>query len=127
VQQIIRVNDLNIFRTFLRLCAGRAGQLLNLSEIGNEAGVSYNTIKDWISVLEASFIIYRLSPHYKNYSKRLIKTPKLYFYDTGLLCWLLGIKQVSQLTNHAMRGAIFENFIMSEFMKMSYSTGVSRV
>lgn len=123
VQQLIRVKDLVGFRNFLRLCAGRAGQLINLSDLGNDAGVSHNTIKEWLSVLEASFIIYRLPPHHKNFSKRLIKSPKLYFIDTGLLCWLLGIRNADQLIGHAMRGPIFENLIISELLKFQLAAG----
>ncbi len=123
VQQLIRVKDLVSFRNFLRLCAGRAGQLINLSDLGNDAGVSHNTIKEWLSVLEASFIIYRLPPHYKNFSKRLIKTPKMHFIDTGLLCWLLGIRDHDQLVGHAMRGYIFESFVFSEFLKFQLAAG----
>ncbi len=123
VQQVLHVKEMNNFRLLLKLCAGRAGQLLNLSGIGNDAGVSHNTIKEWLSVLEASYITFRLQPHYQNFSKRLIKSPKLYFYDTGLLCWLLGIRSADQLAVHAMRGAIFENYVIAELAKHYYSTG----
>lgn len=123
VQQLIKVKDLNSFRTFLRICAGRAGQLVNLSNIGNDCGISHNTVKEWLSVLEASYIIFQLQPHFNNFSKRLIKSPKLYFHDTGLLAWLLGIKQAEQISMHSMRGPIFENFIISEFLKHQYSKG----
>ena len=123
VQQLVRVKDLNTFRTFLRICAGRAGQIVNFSSIGNDCGISHNTIKEWLSVLEASYLVFQLSPHYQNFSKRLIKSPKLYFYDTGLLSWLLGIKQWQQMVMHSMRGAIFENFIISELLKQQYSQG----
>jgi len=123
VQQLIRVKDVNSFRLLLKLCAGRVGQLLNLSSIGNDAGVSHNSIKEWLSVLEASYITFRLSPHHQNFSKRLIKSPKLYFYDTGLLCWLLGIRSAEQLATHAMRGAIFENYVIAELAKQYYSSG----
>lgn len=123
VQQLIQVKDLNTFRTFLRLCAGRTGQLVNLSSIGNDCGVSHNTVKEWMSVLEASYIVFRLPPHFKNFSKRLTKNPKLYFYDTGLVCWLLGIRQPQQLAVNSMRGAVFENFVISELMKYQYARG----
>lgn len=123
VQQLIQVKDLNAFRTFLRICAGRAGQIINLSGIGNDCGVSHNTIKEWLSVLEAGYIVFRLPPHFKNFSKRLIKSPKLYFYDTGLLCWLLGIKQPDQLATNPLRGAIFENFVIGEILKTQYANG----
>ncbi|MDQ6965812.1 MAG: DUF4143 domain-containing protein, partial [Mariprofundaceae bacterium] len=123
VQQVLRVKDVNNFRLLLRLCAGRVGQLLNLSSIGNDAGVSHNTIKEWFSVLEASYITFRLPPHFTNFSKRLIRTPKLYFFDTGLLCWLLGIRSAEQLASHALRGAIFENYVIAELAKQYYSNG----
>lgn len=123
VHQLLNVKDLATFRTFLRLCAGRAGQLINLSDLGNDAGISHNTAKEWLSVLEASFIIVRLSPHHRNFSKRLIKTPKLYFIDTGVLCWLLGIRTDDQLAIHSMRGQIFENFVLTELMKTQLGRG----
>jgi len=123
VQQVLQVKDASAFRLLLRLCAGRVGQLLNLSNIGNDAGVSHNTIREWISVLEASYITFRLPPHYRNFSKRLIKSPKLYFFDTGLLCWLLGIRSTEQLATHALRGSIFENYVIAETAKYYYSHG----
>ncbi|MEE8057439.1 MAG: ATP-binding protein [Pseudomonadales bacterium] len=123
VQQLIKVKDLNAFRTFLRLCAGRAGQIVNLSGIGNDCGVSHNTVREWLSVLEASYIVFQLQPHFNNFSKRMIKSPKLYFYDTGLLVWLLGIKQAEHIAMHAMRGALFENFIIGELLKHQYAQG----
>ena len=124
VQQLIKVKDLNAFRTFLRICAGRAGQVINLSSIGNDCGLSYNTVKEWLSVLEASYLIFQLPPHHRNFSKRLIKRTKLYFHDSGLLAWLLGIRHSRQMTMHAMRGAIFENFIIGELLKHQYAMGV---
>lgn len=121
VRALINVKDLSVFQRFLRLCAGRTGQLLNMNEIGNEAGVSHNTIKSWLSVLEASYIVFLLRPFHSNYSKRLVKTSKLYFYDTGLLCWLLSIREKTLLDIHPMRGNIFESFIMSEVLKTRYN------
>lgn len=123
VQQLIKIKDLNTFRTFLRLCAGRAGRIINLSSLGNDCGISHNTVREWISVLEASYIVFQLPPHFNNFSKRLIKSAKLYFHDTGLLVWLLGIKQAGQLAIHAMRGAIFENFVIGELLKHQYARG----
>lgn len=123
VQQLIQVKDLNTFRTFLRICAGRAGQIINLSSIGNDCGVSHKTVKEWLSVLEAGYIVFRLPPHFKNFSKRLIKSPKLYFYDTGLLCWLLGIKHAEQLVVNPAYGALFENFVIGEILKAQYANG----
>ncbi|MEE8057134.1 MAG: ATP-binding protein [Pseudomonadales bacterium] len=123
VQQLIKVKDLNTFRTFLRLCAGRAGQIVNLSGIGNDCGVSHNTVREWLSVLEASYIVFQLQPHFNNFSKRMIKSPKLYFYDTGLLVWLLSVKQAEHIAMHAMRGALFENFVIGELLKHQYAQG----
>lgn len=123
VLQMLLLKGGNDFLHFLKLCAGRVGQVLNLSSIGNDAGVSHNTIKEWLSVLEASYIIYRLSPHHKNFSKRLIRSPKLYFFDTGLLCWLLGIRSSEQLATHALRGVIFKNYVIAELSKQYYSNG----
>lgn len=117
VRQISKVHDLSLFQKFIGLCAGRTGQILNKSSLGNECGISNKTVEEWLSVLEASFVIYRLRPYYKNLNKRLIKSPKLYFYDTGLVCYLLRIEDISQLTNHPLKGEIFETFIISEFIK----------
>lgn len=123
VRSLINVSDLGTFQRFIRLCAARTGQLVNFSEIGEQAGVSHNTIKAWISILETSCILFLLRPYHNNFSKRLVKTPKLYFYDTGLLCWLLSIKNASQLNLHPMRGAVFESFIISECLKNKYNRG----
>ena len=122
VRQIINVTDLHTFSVFLKLCAGRAGQLLNLSEISNDSGMTVNTIKSWINLLETSYIVFRLYPHHRNFNKRLIKMPKLYFYDTGLLCYLLNIKNVTQLKSHYAKGAIFENLIITELQKRRFHT-----
>lgn len=123
VRSLLNVNDLGAFQRFIRLCAARTGQLVNLSEIGEQAGVSHNTIKSWISILEASCILFLLRPYHTNFSKRLVKTPKLYFYDAGLLCWLLSIKDVAQLNLHPMRGNIFESFVISELLKNKFNRG----
>lgn len=123
VRSLLNVSDLSTFQRFIRLCAARTGQLVNFSEIGEQAGVSHNTIKAWISILETSCILFLLRPYHTNFSKRLVKTPKLYFYDTGLLCWLLSIKDPSQLNLHPMRGAIFESFVISEFLKKKFNRG----
>jgi len=117
VRQLKQVNDLSQFQLFLKLCAGRAGHVLNLSELAKDAGITHNTSKAWISVLEASFIVFRQKPHFRNFNKRLIKSPKLYFYDTGLLTWLLDIEDTTQLTTHFAVGQIFENLIISEYYK----------
>lgn len=123
VRDLINIKDIIKFRQFLSLCAGRHGQLLNMNELGNDAGVSHTTVKEWLSLLEASYIVFRLPPYYRNFNKRIVKTPKLYFYDTGLLCQLLGIESPKHLKQHAMRGAIFEGFIITEVMKAYYNQG----
>lgn len=124
VRNLKDVGDLSAFQNFLHLCAGRAGQLLNLTSLGNDCGVTHNTAKAWLSVLEASFLIFLLRPHHKNFSKRIKKSPKLYFFDTGLLCFLLGITKPQELTTHSMRGAIFESFVISELMKRRFNQGI---
>jgi uncharacterized protein len=124
VRQIISVTDLGRFETFLRLCAGRTGQLLNMQSIGNECGVTHNTIKSWLSVLQASGIIKLLRPWHANISKRLIKSPKLYFVDTGLACFLLGIHKPQHLQEHPLRGALFETFVVGEAYKQHDNAGL---
>ena len=116
VRALLNVKDLTQFELFLKLCAGRTGQLINLSAISNEVGVQHNTIANWLSVLEASYIIKKIHPYYKNYSKRLVKTPKLYFLDTGLAAFLIGIRHKDQLKTHPLRGELFETLIMSEII-----------
>ena len=111
------------FSLFLKLCAGRTAQILNVSALAAEAGISVNTAKAWLSVMEASYIIYRLQPHYRNYNKRLVKSPKLYFTDSGLACYLLGIRDADQLSTHYALGSLFENFIVIEFFKQRLNTG----
>jgi hypothetical protein len=106
------------------MCAARTGQLLNLSSLANDCGITHNTAKAWISVLEASYIIFLLLPHYRNYNKRLVKTPKLYFYDTGFAAWLLGIRDTDQLSIHALRGSLFEGWVVSELVKGRYNRGL---
>lgn len=117
VRQIVNVQDLEAFTRFLGLCAGRNGQLLNASSLGNDAGVDHTTVRRWLSVLEASFLIKLLRPHHRNFGKRLIKSPKLYFLDCGLLCSLLGIRSADDLGVHASRGAVFESFVLGELLK----------
>ena len=117
VRQIVNVQDTNLFQRFLSLCAGNIGQLFNASRIGNDCGLNHGTVSKWLSILEASYIVYRLSPHHRNYRKRVVKTPKLYFYDTGLAIRLLGIETASQLATHPLRGNLFENWVVTEFMK----------
>ena len=123
VRELLNVGDLETFGRFLGLCAGRNGQLLNLSSLANDCGVSQPTARRWISVLEASFLVRLLRPHHRNYSKRLVKRPKLYFLDTGLLTYLLRIRSPDELRTHSSRGAIFESFVVSELMKNALNRG----
>ena len=123
VRQLIAVRDLSTFQRFLRMCAARTGQLLNLSSLAADCGITHNTAREWLSVLEASYIVYLLRPHFQNFNKRLVKTPKLYFFDTGLAAWLLGIREPGQLVFHAQRGALFENLVIGEFLKARLNRG----
>jgi len=122
VRQIINVSDLFTFQKFMRLAAGRVGQLLNYSEIAAELGIDLKTVKSWFSILETSFIVFFLQPHHKNYNKRLVKSPKLYFYDTGLACSLLGIKKADELETHWAKGALFENMIICDLTKNYFNS-----
>ncbi|MDE5554253.1 MAG: ATP-binding protein [Muribaculaceae bacterium] len=121
IRSLFQIQHLDKFQLFLRLCASRAGNELNMASIAVEAGVSAPTIASWISLLKASYIIYTLPPYYANISKRLTKTPKIYFYDSGLLCYLLGIENFSQLDTHPLRGFIFENIAVTELLKNRYN------
>jgi predicted AAA+ superfamily ATPase len=123
VRQLVNVQDLNNFQRFVRLCAGRSGQLLNLSALATECGITHNTAKAWISVLEASYVVFLLRPHHANLNKRLVKTPKLYFHDVGLAAWLLGIRTAEQLTTHPLRGHLFESFIIADLLKTLRNKG----
>jgi hypothetical protein len=123
IRQLSRIQDLLLFQKFLKLCAGRIGQLLNFSHLAEDTGISHKTASEWISLLEASFIVYRLPPYFTNISKRLIKSPKLYFYDTGLAAHLMGIEEQEQIETHPLRGALFENLVISEIMKYRYNLG----
>lgn len=125
VRSIKTIENLDIFTRFISLCAGRIGQVLNLSSLANDTGISVNTAKSWLSLLESSFILYQLKPWYKNFNKRLIKSPKLYFYDTGLACSLLKINNASMLQTHYLYGALYENFIISEIRKAYYHAGMA--
>lgn len=125
VRQVLQIGDLLSFRTFLQLVAGRAAQLSNLMQLGADAGVSQPTAKQWLSVLEATYVAFRLPPLHGNFRKRLVKTPKLFLHDTGLLCHLLGIRQASDLAAHPLRGAVFENWVVSELVKWHRHRGLS--
>lgn len=126
VRQIKNIANLNLFQNFVRLCAGRVGQIVNYSSLGNDCGLSVPTIKGWISILEASYIIHTVYPYFLNINKRMVKMPKLYFYDTGLLCSLLEIKSVNELETHYAYGSIFENFIINEFIKAQCNKGTRK-
>ena len=123
VRLLINLKDNTKFEKFVRLCAGRVGQLLNQASLSSEVGVSANTINDWLSVLEASFIIYHLQPYYENIGKRLIKSSKLYFIDTGLAAWLMGIETTEQLKRDPLRGNLFENLIVMDLLKTQFNRG----
>ncbi len=123
VRMIKNIGDINAFIQFVQLCAGRTGQLVNFTSLANDAGISPNTAKAWLSILESSYILYRLQPFHRNFNKRLVKSPKLYFYDTGLACSLLGIRSESQVSLHYLKGALFENLILNEILKWNYNRG----
>lgn len=117
VRSILQIKNLNLFSTFLKVCAGRIGQLFNASDVGNEIGVDHKTVQSWLSILEASFVLFRLHPWHVNFNKRVVKTPKLYFYDTGLACYLLGLREAEELNVHFAKGALFENYVVTEYIK----------
>jgi hypothetical protein len=121
---LINVKDLTQFERFIRICAGRVGQILNLEEIGNEVGISSHTVKHWISILEASFIVFRLQPYFDNFGKRIIKSPKLFFTDVGLATYLLGIENNLQVSRDPLRGHLVENLIVLELMKYRLNHGL---
>lgn len=121
---IKNIDNLSVFQTFLKMCSARIGQILNLSTLAADCGITHNTAKSWISVLEASFIVFLLQSHHKNFNKRLVKMPKLYFYDSGIACFLLGIKNKKELLTHSLKGGIFESFVLSEILKNRYNQGL---
>lgn len=123
LKQLSEIKNLDLFQKFLTLCAGRVGQLLNLNNISNDLGVSSNTLKEWLSLLRASYIIFLLQPYHPNVNKRLIKSPKLYFYDVGLASYLLGIDNEKQIYTHPLRGQLFENLIVIEVLKHRFNNG----
>lgn len=126
VSTLLNIKDLTSFRTFVRLCAARAGQLLNLTELSRDAAISVPTVRSWLSILESSYLVFQLTPYFRNFNKRLVKSPKLYFYDTGLLCFLLGIKTAEQLLLNEQKGAIFENFIINEYIRQNHHQNLHR-
>ncbi len=123
VRQLKNISNLSQFIKLLRLCAGRTGQILNLTSLSNDCGIDQKTVASWISILQSSYIIYLLRPYHKNFNKRIIKSPKLYFYDTGVACSLLGISNSNQITTHSAKGFLFENMIVSELLKERFNTG----
>ncbi len=124
VRLLENVGDIDTFQRFMQLCAGRVGQLLNINNLASDCGITFNTAKKWISILQASYVIFLLQPHYRNFKKRLTKSPKLYFYDTGIVCSLLKISTPITLSPHPLRGNIFENFMITDFYKQYYNIGV---
>ena len=125
VRQLTQVQDLSAFQRFLRLAAGRTGQMLNLSALAGETGIAQSTARAWLSVLEAGDVVFLLPPYHRNFGKRLVKTPKLYFVDVGLACWLLGIRDVDTLVLHPLRGALFESWVVGECFKARLNVGQS--
>lgn len=123
VRDLTQVGDLETFARFVRLTAGRVGGLLDLTALGDDCGVRHDTVRRWLGVLETGFVVFRLYPYHRNFRKRLTKRPKIYFTDTGLLCWLLGIRSADTLRDHPLRGAVFENFVIAEVLKNEYHTG----
>lgn len=126
VRSLKQVGDLSTFQRFVKMCAFRSGKILNLSSLANDCGITHNTAKAWISVLQASFIVFLLNPYYKNFNKRLIKSPKLYFFDVGLLCYLMGISHSQDLHLHPEIGSIFETFVISELKKNLIHHGIHK-
>lgn len=124
VRQLKNIENIGRFQTFLKLCAGRVGQIINLSSLAQDCGISHTTVRQWLNILEASYLIFFLQPFHQNFNKRLIKMPKLYFYDTGLVCTLLGLEKESQLETHYLKGALFENLIILEIVKKRLNQGL---
>jgi hypothetical protein len=124
VRQLINIKDIHLFQRFIQLCAGRIGQLFNMEQLANETGVSNNTVKSWISVLEASHLVFLLQPWYENINKRIVKSPKLYFNDVGLASYLLGVEEVIHLQSHPLRGVLFENMVITEYLKYRFNKGL---
>ena len=125
VRQLKNISNLSQFTKLLRLCAGRTGQILNMTSLSNDCGIDQKTVAAWLSVLQSSYIIYLLKPYHGSFNKRIVKTPKLYFYDTGVACSLLGISQANQITTHAAKGPLFENLLISEMLKKRFNAGVA--
>jgi len=124
VSELIELKNISLFKKFLRLLASRVGQLVNYNSLANDCGVSQPTIKSWITALESSYLVFTLQPYFENIGKRLIKTPKIYFYDTGLLSYLLGIKRAEDLLTHSLKGNLFENMMIAEYVKRMYHSNL---
>lgn len=124
VRQLKNIENFGRFQAFLKLCAGRVGQLVNLSSLAQDAGISHTTARQWLTILEASYIVFLLQPFHQNFNKRLIKMPKLYFYDTGLACALLGLENAAQVETHYLKGALFENLVILEILKARINRGL---
>lgn len=124
VRKMINIKDIATFEKFIKLCAGRIGQLVNLQSLASDTGISHHTVEHWLSILEASFIIFRLQPYFENFGKRLIKSPKIYFTDVGLAAYLLGIENEQQMTRDPLRGGLFENLVILELMKFRLNKGL---
>jgi predicted AAA+ superfamily ATPase len=122
IRDLTQITQLSTFQVFVKLCAGRVGQMLNLSSLARDCGITHNTARAWLLLLETGYIVHLLRPYYRNFNKRLVKMPKLYFYDTGLACSLLGIQSADQLHSHYLRGELFENFAISEYLKHKANT-----
>ena len=124
VRRLGGIRNLSSFRRFVRLCAGRVGQLVNLSSLGSDAGVSHTTAREWLTVLETSYVIFQLQPYFANIRKRLVRAPKLYFYDVGLASYLIGIENARQIATHPLRGSLFENAVVAEALKYRFNKGL---
>jgi predicted AAA+ superfamily ATPase len=124
VRQFVNIRDLSLFQRFLRGCATRTGKILNLSDLARECAISHNTARAWLAILEASNIVFFLRPHNRNFNKRVVKTPKLYFFDTGLASWLLGIQENARMASHPLRPELFETWVVSELMKGRFNRGL---
>lgn len=125
VRQLKNITNLSLFTKLLRMCAGRTGQILNMTSLANDCGIDQKTVAAWLGILQSSYIIYLLKPYHNNFNKRIMKTPKLYFYDTGVACSLLGIKSAEQIAIHAAKGALFENLVVNELLKARFNAGES--
>jgi predicted AAA+ superfamily ATPase len=123
VRRLVNIRDLSNFQRFIRLCATQTGRMVNLSMMARECGITHNTAKSWLSILEANHLVYFLMPHHRSFNKRLVKTPKLYFLDTGLAAWLMGMNEPGDLTDHPLRGALFETWVVGELLKGRLNRG----